>query len=708
MRRSLYIISGSFLFLAFSAFGQTNVKISKKSFRTDQPGFESAWSYVAAGDAFFRKGGPEYSGAFQNYLKASFYNSVNPELNYKAGVSALLSDNKEKAMPFFRKVLEEKPDLTGDVMFFTGRALQFEGKYDEACDKLQKYLDSEGKKDKNLVESAKKYIEECRSAQNLLTDTLRVEIKNLGTGINSNADEYAILLSPDSGSLYFASRRQLSKQSNKFDDGWFDENIFISSLVNGNWDMPVTAGEKLITKYCEAPLYISPSGGELYIYTGYENRGDIRKSVLKKGVWSKPSGTGFKINSGGTETSMTFSPGADEIWFVSDRGKKGFGGKDIWFIRREGEKKWSKPVNAGASFNSSLDEESLRFSEKGDTLWFGSRGHATIGGFDIFYCVRDSAANWKTAVNAGYPVNTQWDDLFFLPPSGAGSPFYLVSNRSGSTGGLDIYTGRFIPDEPEPIPEPEPEPITEPAPPPEPVKPDTVVVRDTVVVIREIVKEPVAEPVPPVAPEPVIYLIGSVKDSETKDPVLARLEIVDISTDAVISTTASSDVDGSYRVRLPGKGIYMVDVRGTGFLSDMKRVMIPDNFTGEAYNLDVELIKVKVGRKVVLNNILFETGKSVLTPGSGEELDRLYGILGENPLMRIEISGHTDKTGSEPLNFRLSESRARAVVDYLVNKGVDSARLEYRGFGSLQPVADNATSEGRAKNRRVEFKILEF
>ncbi|MBN1108446.1 MAG: OmpA family protein [Bacteroidales bacterium] len=706
MRHSLFIISGTILFLASSAFGQTDVKITKKSFRNDQPGFESAWSYVVTGDAFFKKGGPEYSAAYQNYLKASFYNSVNPELNYKTGVSALLSDNKEKALPFFQKVLEEKPDLTDDLMFFTGRALQFEGKYDEAGDKLEKYLNSEGKKDKKLVASAEKYLEECRSAKSLLTDTLRVEIKNIGTGINSNADEYAILLSPDSRSLYFTSRRQLSKQSNEFDDGWFDENIYVSTLVNNSWDMPVTAGEKLITKYCESPLYMSPSGGELYIYSGYENRGDIRKSVLKKGVWSKPAGTGFKINSGGTETSMTFSPGADEIWFVSDRGKKGFGGKDIWFIRREGEKKWSKPVNAGASFNSSLDEESLRFSENGDTLWYGSRGHAGIGGFDIFYSVRDSAGDWKPAVNAGYPVNTQWDDLFFLPPTSTDSSFYLVSNRPGSMGGMDIYTGRYIPEEPVIIPEPVPEP--EPPPPPEPVKPDTVVVRDTVVVIKEVIKEPVPEPVQAVAPEPVIYLIGSVKDSETKEPVLARLEIVDISTDAVINTTASSDVDGSFRVRLPGKGTYMVDVRGTGFLSDMKSVTIADNFSGEAYNLDIELIKVKVGRKVVLNNILFETGKSVLTPGSGEELDRLYGILNENPLMRIEISGHTDKTGSEPLNFRLSENRARAVVDYLVKKGVDSGRLEYRGFGSLQPVADNATAEGRAKNRRVEFKILEF
>ena len=189
---------------------------------------------------------------------------------------------------------------------------------------------------------------------------------------------------------------------------------------------------------------------------------------------------------------------------------------------------------------------------------------------------------------------------------------------------------------------------------------------------------------------------------------MAKIDVIDLSTDQVLLTTASSDVDGSYRVRLPEKKSYMIDVRGSGFLSDMKRINISGDYTEDVYHLDVPLIKVKVGKKVVLNNILFETGKSVLTSGSFTELDRLVGIMEENEHMRIEISGHTDNTGSEPLNNRLSESRAKAVVDYLVHKGVDQTRLEFKGYGPSQPVADNSTSAGRSQNRRVEFKILEF
>jgi outer membrane protein OmpA-like peptidoglycan-associated protein len=152
----------------------------------------------------------------------------------------------------------------------------------------------------------------------------------------------------------------------------------------------------------------------------------------------------------------------------------------------------------------------------------------------------------------------------------------------------------------------------------------------------------------------------------------------------------------------------MINLRATGFLSDMKRINIPTTYAEEIYKFDATLIKVKVGKKVVLNNILFETGKSVLTASSFAELDRLLGLLQDNPLMKIEISGHTDNTGSLALNLKLSGERAKAVTDYLVAKGIETTRLDYKGFGPQQPISENTTAAGRAKNRRVEFKILEF
>jgi len=267
-----------------------------------------------------------------------------------------------------------------------------------------------------------------------------------------------------------------------------------------------------------------------------------------------------------------------------------------------------------------------------------------------------------------------------------------VSNRSGGLGGLDIYHGQILP----------PRKIVLPPPPP---KPDTVIIRDTVLIVKEVAPPP---PAPVIQQEQPVYLAGKIKDSESGESVLTKVDIKDIASGEVVGTTASSDIDGSYRVKLPAKKSYLIDLRATGYLSEVRRIDVPDNWSKDVYNLNIELIKVKVGKKVVLNNILFETGKSILTQGSYTELDRLFNIMTENAMMKIEISGHTDKTGSEPLNFKLSQARAKAVVDYLVKKGIDQSRIEFRGYGSLQPISENATSAGRAKNRRVEFKILEF
>jgi outer membrane protein OmpA-like peptidoglycan-associated protein len=692
------------LLFAFSlqSGAQTDVRIVKKEFMKDKAGFEEAWKHVIDGDAFFRLKGIWYGYAYEEYLQAGVYNGLNPELNYKTGVAALMSDHKEKAADYFLRASELAEDVADDIFLMTGRALQYTGRYQEALDKLNSYLIFSKEKDTKKISLANKYIAECNSALLMTDDTLKAEIGNPGSVINSSADEYAQLLSNDGTVMYFASRRAKSGSSKTYKDTKYDENIFLSTRYEDKWGQAALASKELSTNYCEAPLYLNASGDELYLYVGYENGGDIMVSRNKNGVWKKPDRIPYKINSSGAETSFTVSPDNDEVWFVAAKKKSGNGGKDIYFIRKRGEKKWSDPQNAGTAINSEYDEESVRFSENGDTLWFSSNGRNSIGGYDIFYSVKDEKGIWGEAVNYGALLNTPWDELFFTPPKGRYGTFYFSSNRNGSLGGLDIFEGRILPPPPEPVQLAVPEPVL-------PAKPDTVIIRDTVVIIREVAatpSQPVQVPEAPV--RPVLFLTGRISDSETGDPVMAKIDLIDLTTDAVISTTASSDVDGSYRIRLPEKKSYMIDIRGSGFLSDMKRINVPENYPEEVLKFDVQLARIKVGKKVVLNNILFETGKSVLTPSSSAELDRLVGILQENGNMRIEISGHTDNTGSESLNFRLSESRAKAVVDYLVKKGIVQTRLEFKGYGPQQPIADNSTAAGRLQNRRVEFKILEF
>jgi hypothetical protein len=468
MRYYLHILIVIFLLCSSVLEAQTDVTIRKKDFKAGKSGFEEAWKHVTDGDSYYKAKGIWYGTAFDEYLKAIVYNNSNPELNYKAGVSALFSDKKEKATGFFLKALELKSDVTEDILLHTGRALQYSGRFSEAIEKLNGYLSLPGKKSKEEISQAQKSIEECNSALNVTKDTLRIGIINMGANINSNTDDYSELFSADGKTLFFASRREIPKSSNYYSDSKFDENIFISRQIKGSWELASIAGKELATKYCETPLYINSTNDLLYVYTGYDNGGDIKMSVNKKGEWKTPERIPFGINSGGSETSFTFSPSGNEIYFVTDEGKDNIGGKDIYFIKKKNERKWSKPQNAGPVINSVYDEESVRFSKSGDTLWFSSKGHNSIGGFDIFYSIKNKAGEWDSAINYGYPVNTPWDEIFYYPSPVEDSTFYFVSNRSGGFGGLDIYKGLILPPEPVVV-------IV----PPAPQKPDTVIIRDT-------------------------------------------------------------------------------------------------------------------------------------------------------------------------------------------------------------------------------------
>ena len=166
-------------------------------------------------------------------------------------------------------------------------------------------------------------------------------------------------------------------------------------------------------------------------------------------------------------------------------------------------------------------------------------------------------------------------------------------------------------------------------------------------------------------------------------------------------------LSASLKIKIPKKKDYGVEVTAKNYLffveiTYLSQKQVVDSKVQANFQLD----KIDVGAKMVLNNIFFETNKATIKPESTTELERLANLLIENPTIRLEISGHTDNVGSYRANQKLSESRAKSVVEYIVSKGVGSSRLEYKGYSFNQPIADNNTAEGRSQNRRVEFKVL--
>ncbi len=191
-------------------------------------------------------------------------------------------------------------------------------------------------------------------------------------------------------------------------------------------------------------------------------------------------------------------------------------------------------------------------------------------------------------------------------------------------------------------------------------------------------------------------------------PLGALVMIEDINTGEVIAVNKSNSASGEYLVVLPAGRNYSLSASSKGFFFYSQSFEIPSETKFQEIDLNIALEPIEKGTKVVLNNIFFESGRAELKPISYVELNKAAELLKDNATMVIEIGGHTDNVGADELNMKLSEARAKAVLDYLVLAGIDATRLRSKGYGETQPIATNDTAEGKAKNRRTEFEIVEF
>ncbi len=673
---------------------QTLVRIKRGEFKHQEAGFSQAWQNLKLGNEHFEEGPGSFNEAVKHYKKALEYNNYHPGLNYHIGMVLLHSDRKKESLHYFRKAAGINENVTADIDFMIARALHFNYDFLEAIKSYEKYLaglkPGDAQNERPFIE---KYILECLSGIELMKNPLQVEILNPGSNINSPFDDYYSVISFSGNRMYFTSRRPGTTGGNKaaFDNKYY-EDIYFSFYENG-WGKAQNMGSSVNTPKNDVALANSPDGNTLYVNFSGDGRGDILLSEYRRNKWRMPYPFLGKINSRHKETSFSMSADGSTIYFVSARPKGSQGGRDIFFIERDPGGRWGKVNNVGPVINTEYDEEGVFVHPDGNTLYFSSRGHNSLGGYDIFYSEKGTNGKWGKPVNLGYPVNTPDDELFY---SSTDSAFgYFSAIRSEGLGGFDIYRVNFLPPPVE---------VVEKLPEPEPVPVKIVVPRvDTVFVT---VVEKVVE-TPPVVEKPKTILFeGKLVDKKYRTPVFGKIEILDLQQGKVILTTFSDRNSGNFMISLPEWKDYGVEISARDYLFfiDVMKLssMLPDSY----FSFDFKLEKIEVGTKVVLNNIFFETAKSTLTPASYKELDNVVRMLNETPTLRIEISGHTDNTGSLDLNMRLSQARAKSVVDYLVGRGISASRLEFKGYGPQQPVATNDNEAGRSQNRRVEFKVL--
>lgn len=310
---------------------------------------------------------------------------------------------------------------------------------------------------------------------------------------------------------------------------------------------------------------------------------------------------------------------------------------------------WSVPLDLGPVVNTSRDEISPFLAADNTTLYFSSDGHAGYGSNDIFLTRRldDTWTNWSEPENLGKPINSSnWDAYYSVPASGEYA--YFVSSKSGF-GNSDIFCIKL----------------------PEMARPN-----------------------------PVVLVKGKVLNQKSNTPLQAIINYFDLQNSAISGTAMSNPETGYYQITLPAGRLYGFLASSEKFISVSENIDLKDLGEYKELERDLYLVPIEIGEKVRLNNIFFETAKWDLLPESYAELDKLVKILIDNPNMEIEINGHTDNVGNDDSNLALSQERAAAVVNYLLEKGIANTRLDSKGFGESQPVATNDTDEGRALNRR--------
>ncbi len=640
---------------------------------------------------------PLYSQALELYLEAIKLDTKNAMLNFKIGACYISSIEKSKALPYFLKALELDPQVNDETYFLVGKIYHLNYKFDKAISYYNKYKAiltpieltnkkvlriiseairgykpfelSEEVEIKNIVKIIEKRVYECESGKKFFENPVEAIVTNVSSRLNSSYPDYVPVISADESVMYFTSRKSTTTggKRDKFDGNFF-EDIYVSHRHQRQWSEPKNLGPPINTESHDAAVGLSHDGQILYIFKD-ENRGDIFECNLQGTEWSKPRSM-KEINSKYKEGSAAISADGKKFFFTSNR-EGTYGGMDIYICGLMENGKWGEPTNMGPNINTEYDEDGVFFHPNGKTLYFSSTGHNSMGEYDIFKADFIGDTMWTKPVNLGYPINTTGDDIFYVL-SASGLHGYYSSSRKGGSGEKDIYM------------------ITMP--------------QEMSIKGKDIERDPV---------NPLTLVKGIIVDAVTQVPIEADIEVTNNSMIKVISKLKSNSKTGKYIIALPSGKNYGISVKKAGYLFHSENFNIDPSTDYREVVIKIELKKLEVGSKVVLKNCFFDFGNAVLTVESVAELNRLITLLREVPEMKIEVSGHTDDKGSAEFNKELSTKRAQAVVDFLVEYGIDRSRLTAVGYGEEKPVTLNTNidgsdnPDGRQINRRVEFEIIE-
>ncbi len=662
------------LLLAQAAEQRTDTPFDKEHF-ANANGLKKALSAIKQGDALFQNGGTHYTEALEQYDQAYTLNPDNAELNLKMGLCHLNGRYHYKAVGFFQNAYALQPSIPR-IHFLLGYGYQLTAEWDKAIAEYGLHRASMGRAAPDpepMYNSADRRIAECNNGKAFYAKPTSGQVSNMGPAINSEVADYGVLITADGEHMMFTSRRNNSTggKINKATHEYF-EDIYACDRAASGWTEPLPMAQPVNSPINDASVGLFNDGRTMIVYRDVDGTGDLFETKREGDIWSEPVTLGGNVNSGANESSAWYSFDRKQLFFVSDR-EGGQGGQDIYVSRWDDvDKQWGIAENLGATINTPEDEDGVFIHPDGKTLYFSSKGHNCMGGYDVFKSTL-ADGHWSKPENLGWPINSPDDDLFFVLTAD-GSTGYFSSVRPSGMGEDDIYRVDFLP-------ETKGEETASLTTTGKPAKENTNAMR-------------------------TVLLKGRIMDLKMLAGMEATIELMDLQDAHLVATFTSDAKTGEFMAALPSGHDYAMSIHADGFLLHSENISMPADGGSLEMNMNITLQPIETGHQEVMRNIFFERDLAALNPTSLAEMGQLLSLLRENPKLRLEIGGHTDSDGTVEHNDQLSNARAQAVVDHLIANGIAPDRLQAKGYGSNQGLVANDTEEHKAQNRRTEMRVL--
>lgn len=574
------------------------------------------------------------------------------EALFSQGMALVQMQKFDAAAAKFLRVYELCPNYSPNTWYFIGANYYDHEKYTEAIPFLEKVVNYDGElnlKDE-YYNNAKELLKASKGIVALLSNRVPYDPKAVAN-VCTNLDEYFATLSPDNDMLYFIRKVKDSRSAAGYRE------VFMESK-NNNWSFD--AGQPLPPPFNMAnnngAATITADNKTMY-FTVCQNNDvnacDIWYSQRTSSGWSTMNPVPGKLNSGTSwDSGPSVSFDGKEIIFTTTRESGSLSNIDLFSSKKMPDGTWSEPQSLGPVINSPLNENTPFLHSDSKTLYFSSKGHGGLGGYDIFFSRQGEDGKWSKPQNIGAPINTEKDEVNFFVSLDGKRAFFSSGNLNGP-GGLDVY----------------------------------------MFYLHEEAK-----------PQQVKMIKGEIK-AEVSTPKDAQVEIKNLRTKEIQKVEVDKE-DGKYVAIIDAKEDYVMTLKKQGMAFSSQLIEKDAPIENGLVKADLEMKKIEKGQTYNINNINFGTNSYELTFKSKAILEGFSDFLKTNPSLKVTIQGHTDDVGDDDANMLLSENRAKAVQDYLVSTGIPSNRLSHKGFGETKPVADNASETGRAKNRRTEFLII--